>query len=66
MSARPTDKAEFATPELYAVPFAVPYSNGPAGLENDISDRAFEQGKNILETCRLLLDNHGGESPDLT
>ena len=68
LSAQATDKSvNLATRELYAAantPAAL-LKLGPAGLENYIKRIGLyrTKAKNILATCRLLLDQHGGEVP---
>src|SRR6187455_77136 len=68
LSAQATDKSvNLATRELYAAantPAAL-LKLGTAGLENYIKRIGLyrTKAKNILATCRLLLDQHGGEVP---
>jgi len=68
LSAQATDKSvNLATRELFAAantPAAL-LKLGPAGLENYIKRIGLyrTKAKNILATCRLLLDQHGGEVP---
>jgi endonuclease-3 len=68
LSAQATDKSvNLATRELYAAantPAAL-LKLGPAGLEKYIKRIGLyrTKAKNILATCRLLLDQHGGEVP---
>ena len=68
LSAQATDKSvNLATRELYAAantPAAL-LKLGPAGLENYIKRIGLyrTKAKNILATCRLLLDQYGGEVP---
>jgi len=68
LSAQATDKSvNLATRELFAAantPAAL-LKLGPAGLENYIKRIGLyrTKAKNILATCRLLLDQYGGEVP---
>jgi len=68
LSAQATDKGvNAATAKLFAVantPQAI-FALGTAGLEEYIRTIGLYRGKakNLIETCRLLLERHGGEVP---
>jgi endonuclease-3 len=68
LSAQATDKSvNLATHELYKVAStpAQIFELGAAGLENYIKRIGLyrTKAKNILATCKLLLERHGGEVP---
>ena len=69
LSAQATDKSvNLATRELYAVartPESI-LALGVAGLENHIKRIGLfrTKAKNIVATCQMLLERHGGAVPD--
>jgi endonuclease-3 len=68
LSAQATDKSvNLATRQLYkrANTPAKIHALGVAGLEQYIKTIGLYRGKakNVIETCRILLDEHGGEVP---